>query len=72
MLATKKDLTTFGLEVRRLRTTANLSQTALAKKAGFSNKQLNHIEYGVHWPSMKAYIALCRALGIEKIPMVAG
>lgn len=72
MLATKKDLKTFGLEVRRLRTQSNLTQTELAKRVGFSCKQLNHIEYGVHWPSMEVYIGICRALGIDKIPMVGG
>ncbi len=70
MLATKKDLKSFGLEVRRLRNERNLSQTELADKIGFSNKHLNHIEYGTNWPSMRIYIALCRALGVEKIPLV--
>ena len=70
MLANEKDLKKFGLEVRKAREAAKLSQTALAAKAGFSNKHLNHIEYGTNWPSMKTYIALCRALGAGKIPLV--
>ncbi len=70
MLATNKDLKRLGGEIRRRRIALRLSQDALAKRAGFSNKQLNHVEYGVHWPSIEAYISLCRVLGIGPIPMV--
>jgi transcriptional regulator with XRE-family HTH domain len=69
-MVTIKDLKTFGKEVRRLRLAAGLSQIALAEKIGCSNKQLDNIEWARCWPSMKVYISLCRALGMENIPLL--
>jgi transcriptional regulator with XRE-family HTH domain len=70
MVATEKDLKALGKEMGRMRTAKNLSKTDLARKLGISTKQIDHVENGVNWPSMKVYIGLCRVLGVEQIPMV--
>lgn len=70
MMATEKDLKAMGREMGRLRAIKKFSKADLARRVGVSTKQIDHIEEGVNWPSMKVYIGLCRVLGLEQIPML--
>ncbi len=70
MQATEKELKAMGREIGRARTAKKLNKTDLARHVGVSNKQIDHIENGTNWPSMKVYIGICRVLGIEQIPFV--
>lgn len=71
MLGTKSELKKFGLELRRARIAAGLSQTDLAVKVDCSCSQIGHIEWGDNWPSLELYIKICRAVGVKEIPLVA-
>jgi transcriptional regulator with XRE-family HTH domain len=70
MAPTTKDLKSFGRALRRERTARNLTQVQLARELGLSSKSVCAFEYGVNWPSMPAYIALCRFFG-QQAPFLA-
>lgn len=55
-------LVEFGKQIRKQRLAAGISQTALAKKVGVSNKNLCNIECGLNWPSLPVYFALLAEL----------
>ncbi len=59
-----------GAEVRRLRLEKKLTHQELAAKSGISYKHMFNIESGEALPSMTVYIALCRALGVERVPLM--
>ena len=58
-------LRTLGQRVRRLRAAANLSQEALADRAGFGRSYMSGIERGVRNPSALQLLKLARALQIS-------
>lgn len=64
-VAAKRDLRNFSKSVVRGRAKLKLSQSALAKQVGISNKQLSNIECGASWPSMSVALRICRLLSIE-------
>ncbi len=64
-----KDLKIFGRRLAEKRMAAGISKQDFAKKSGLSYKHYFNIESGVAYPSMPAYIGICRVLGIE-IPLV--
>jgi transcriptional regulator with XRE-family HTH domain len=65
-----KTLGRFSAELRRLRTAGGFTKQALAAKAGLSYKHYFNLENAVSRPSIEVYAALCRALGIKKIPLL--
>lgn len=68
-MANKQDLARLGTAVRRKRQQKKLSQLGLAQLAGISNSQLNNVESARNWPSLPAYLAICRALGVGEPPL---
>lgn len=58
-------LTTFGANIRQLRLKKDLSQTALAKKAGLSPNYIGTLERGLQNASLKTLERLAIALGCE-------
>ena len=56
----------FGKRVRLLRRQADLSQEALAERAGISVDFLSLIERGVNAPSFKTLERLAEALGVDE------
>ncbi len=68
----KQDLKRLGSALRRHRQQSKLSQFALAKLTGVSNQQMNNIEGGRCWPSLPAYVVICRALGMGTLPLFDG
>lgn len=68
--ATKTQMAEFGAEVKRRRLAAGYSQQTFASMIGMSYKHLFNIEAGVAWTGLTPYIAICRALGVKRIPMV--
>ena len=65
MLATKEDLRKFGVAMRRGRNARGLSQRMLAESLKVSLAQINHVERGENWPSMKVGIGICRVLKLD-------
>lgn len=63
-------LKNFGLAMRRRRLKRRLTQTELGRAVGVSPNQICNIEYGSNWPAMPVYIAICRKLGVNRIPFV--
>ena len=53
-----------GTRLRRLRTTKNMSQAALAKRAGLTREYVNKLEAGKQDPSLTTISALAKALGV--------
>lgn len=66
----KAELKELGKRILFLRTEKKLSQIQFAELAGISNKQLCNIEKGYNWPSLPAYIGICRAAGLEDIALI--
>jgi len=56
-------LRAFGLNVRRQREAKNLTQEALAEKAGLHPTYLSGVERGVRNPSLQILVRLARGLG---------
>ncbi len=59
-----------GRNVRKRRVAAGLKQSDLARTAGISYNQLNHIEVGRYFPSIPVYVALCEALQLNSPPLL--
>ncbi len=70
----KRDSTllSFGLNVRRRREALDLTQEALAEKAGLDQTYISGIERGVRNPGIKNVVRLARALGITTAKLVEG
>ena len=56
---------TVGLEIRRLREDAGLSQRALARAAGIDNGHLSRIEAGAAHPTIEVYLRIAAVLGAD-------
>lgn len=61
----------FGSTVRRLRKARDLSQEALAEKAGLAADYLGFIERGENVPSLIAILKLARALEVDAAELVS-
>jgi transcriptional regulator with XRE-family HTH domain len=55
----------FGETVRRLRKERNLSQEALAERAGMNADFVGLIERGENVPTLTTILQLARALGVQ-------
>jgi transcriptional regulator with XRE-family HTH domain len=53
-----------GKALKRLRTKKELSQAALAKRAGLSREYVNKIEAGRYDPPLSTLNSLAKALGV--------
>ncbi len=53
----------FGFEIRKARSSANLSQEELAFRAGYHRTYISLLERGIRSPSLEALFRLCKALG---------
>ena len=51
--------------IRRLRTSKNMTQAELAEKANLSDKYISYIETGRQWGSIETLLKLANALGVE-------
>jgi len=65
MLATPHELLTFGRTIRRARRDRDLSQEALAARAGLSAKHVGEIERGNKDPRMTTVLKLAEALELS-------
>lgn len=54
---------TIGAEIRRLRTAAGLTITALASRAGCSREHLSKVESGIEQPSTQLLNRIATGLG---------
>ena len=54
----------------RMRKKRELSQDALADKAGVDRKTINRIENNHFSPSMDTFFRICGALGVKPVDMV--
>lgn len=61
---------TFGEKLRRLRTESGLSQAALAKKAGLSQKAISFWELDQQEPNLTSLRKLCEALEVPSSTFV--
>lgn len=55
----------FGMAVRRIRLSRNLTIEALAEDAGISYSYLGEIERGLRNPTLSVISALARSLAVE-------
>jgi transcriptional regulator with XRE-family HTH domain len=60
----------FGETVRRLRKERNLSQEALAERAGMNADFVGFIERGENVPTLTTILQLARALGVQPSAMI--
>lgn len=61
-----------GREIWRRRQQRQWTLKELAAAAGgISLKQVSNVESGANWPSMPAYIAICKALGMPTPPLLS-
>ena len=58
--------------LRKLRIENNLSQEALAVKAGLERKTINRIERGHFSPSLSSLISICGALKVKPSEILEG
>lgn len=66
----KAALARFAKSLRTLRKAQGFTLTELADKVGCSLKQISNIEHEHCWPGMPVYLAICKALGQPKPPML--
>jgi transcriptional regulator with XRE-family HTH domain len=65
-------LVSLGLNVRRQREAQDLTQEALAEKAGLDQTYISGIERGVRNPGIKNVARVARALGIPTAELCKG
>lgn len=71
-MKSSKDLKAMGAALRAARVERGISQIAMAKTIGISNKQLCNIEKGNNWPSLQVYSAICTKVFGAKLPLFPG
>lgn len=65
-----KQLKAFGRNLAEKRMALELDKRQFASKCGISYKHYFNLESGAIGPSLPAYIAICRVLGIQ-VPLVS-
>lgn len=65
-----KHAVAFGKVLKELRTSADLSQDALAEKADLDRTYISFLERGERQPSLSTLISLASALQIETFELV--
>ncbi|HRD26791.1 MAG TPA: helix-turn-helix transcriptional regulator [Caulobacter sp.] len=71
-MAANEDLIALGREIRRHRKALNLSQEALAERAGLHRNYIGFLERGERNPSASTVFLLARVLGVSTAELVAG
>ena len=69
---TEKKEARVSARLRKLRIERELSQDALAKKAGLERKTINRIDNGHFSPSLQSLILLCGALKVKPSDVLEG
>lgn len=59
-------------KLKKLRIEADLSQGALAEKAGLERKTINRIENGHFSPNLSSLIRICNALKVKPSSILEG
>lgn len=62
----------FGRRLRAARTNADLSQEALADKAGVHRTYVGHVERGETTPTLYSVARFAKALGLDTADLVRG
>jgi transcriptional regulator with XRE-family HTH domain len=58
------DPANFPMRLKQLRSRANLTQAALAARAGIGQRTISHLEQGQTEPVWSTVLALAKALGV--------
>lgn len=69
---TQKKEAKVSARLRKLRIERELSQAALAHKAGIDRKTVNRIENGHYSPSLQSLILLCSVLKVRPADVLDG
>jgi DNA-binding XRE family transcriptional regulator len=69
---TQKKEAKVSARLRKLRIERELSQAALAQKAGIDRKTVNRIENGHYSPSLQSLILLCSVLKVRPADVLEG
>jgi transcriptional regulator with XRE-family HTH domain len=72
MITRQHVLSTFGLNVRKLREANALTQEALAEKAELDSTYISGIERGVRNPSLLSIVRVAKGLGAPLSELCAG
>lgn len=67
-----RTLAAFGLNVRKLREANNLTQEAVAERAGLDSTYISGIERGVRNPSLVSIARLAKALRVSVSELCEG
>jgi DNA-binding XRE family transcriptional regulator len=71
-MQSKSSLTqNLGKRLKSIRESKNLSQEALAQKAGVYRTYIGHIEVGKYTPSVYTLYKICRALSIDSSELLS-
>jgi transcriptional regulator with XRE-family HTH domain len=62
----------FAANLRRLRTTAELSQEELSARSGLHATEISRLERGVRDPRLSTIVRLARALRVDAAALLAG
>lgn len=62
----------FNYNLKEVREFLGLSQTELARKAGFKNSAISHFEAGRRMPSVQNLVKLAKGLGVTTDRLLFG
>ncbi len=65
------DFTAFGATLRRARRERELSQDALARRAGIGSKHVSELERGNKDPRLATFVRLAKGLGLTGTELMA-
>ena len=69
---TEKQELRVSARLKKLRLERELSQDALAKKAGIERKTINRIENGHFSPNLSTLLSVCKALKVKTSEVLEG
>lgn len=61
---------TVGRKIRSIRQSKNISQAALARKAGIAQSTLSYIENGKKTPQFETLASICKALEVSMLELL--